>query len=122
MNEAKLFDKKRLDAIKKKLLERKKELEAELAEIYKEEQTPEQLYDVGDRVQSLSLENLRISLQDAEIDEYNRIRQALQMIEDGIYGICVDCGKPISDKRLKLYPNATRCLICQEAAEEQRAG
>ena len=40
------------------------------------------------------------------------------MIEDGTYGECVDCHNPISEKRLKSFPNATRCLVCQEAFEE----
>ncbi len=42
------------------------------------------------------------------------------MIVDGTYGICIDCCQPISEKRLKSYPNATRCLSCQEVVEERR--
>lgn len=123
MNETKkhpAYDKKTLDDIKKQLLERKKELEEELAELYQDKgMVAEQGQDVGDQVQSMSLETLKISLQDTEIAEYNRIRQALAMIEEGTYGICIDCGEPILEKRLKLFPNATRCLVCQEAFEDK---
>ena len=48
------------------------------------------------------------------------INNALEMIDNGTYGICTECGNPISEKRLMLFPNATRCLACQEALEEGR--
>lgn len=114
------YDKKTLEEIKKQLIERKKQLEEELAELYQDKgMVTEQGQDVGDLIQSMSLETLKTSLQDTEIVEYNRIRQALSMIEEGTYGICLDCGELISEKRLKLFPNATRCLVCQEAFEDR---
>ena len=111
---------KHIESIKRKLLERKSELEQQLADLYQKQEQPDTVQDPGDQAQSLSLETLKISLQDTELDEYNRIRQALKMIEQGTYGICIDCEQPISEKRLKLYPNATRCLVCQEILEERR--
>lgn len=108
-----------LEAVKKKLLERKSELEEQLMDLYKHKDSVSQVQDPGDHAQSLSQETLNISLQDTELGEYNMIRQALKMIEEGTYGVCMDCEQPISEKRLKLYPNATRCLICQEILEEQ---
>ncbi len=123
MNETKkhsIYDKKTLEEIKKKLIKRKKQLEQELAELYQDKgMISEQGQDVGDLVQSMSLETLKISLQDTEIAEYNRIIQALAMIDEDTYGICIDCGEHISEKRLKLFPNATRCLVCQEAFEDR---
>lgn len=109
-----------LETIKKKLLARKNELEEQLAELYKTKEVPSQVQDPGDHAQSLSQETLNISLQDTELMEYNMIRQALKMIEQGTYGLCIECEQPISEKRLKLYPNATRCLVCQELLEEQQ--
>lgn len=120
MNEVKkvTFDQNQLSAAKKKLLERKVELEEQLAQMYEEKGGVELGQDVGDQVQSLSIENLKISLQDAEIEEYNRIRKALQMMDEGTYGQCTDCGGAVPEKRLMLYPDATRCLVCQEKFEE----
>jgi len=37
---------------------------------------------------------------------------ALEKIEDGTYGICVDCGKPIPVARLDALPSATLCVDC----------
>lgn len=111
---------KNLQVTKQKLLERKNELEQQLAELYKTTEAPNQVQDPGDHAQFLSMETLKLSLQDTELEEYNMIRQALKMIEEGVYGICIECEQPISEKRLKSYPNVTRCLVCQELLEERR--
>jgi RNA polymerase-binding transcription factor len=111
---------KKMQEIKHKLMERKNELEQQLVELYQTKEAPAQIQDAGDHAQSLSLETLKISLQDTEMEEYNMIRQALKMIDEGVYGTCIDCGQPISEKRLKSYPNATRCLVCQEILEERK--
>lgn len=42
------------------------------------------------------------------------IDEALKRIEDGSYGNCLDCGKPISKKRLKVLPYASVCIDCQK--------
>jgi DnaK suppressor protein len=107
-----------LEAIKERLLTRKQELEGALAQIYKEQVTDTAVPDTGDQALSSSIEDLRISLHNNELDEYNMIIKALERIENGTYGICTECGNPISEKRLMLFPNATRCLACQEALEE----
>ena len=41
---------------------------------------------------------------------------ALQRIEDGTYGTCVDCGKTIPDARLEVRPEAARCVEDQAKA------
>jgi len=107
-----------LGRIKAKLLERKRQLEEQLESLYKEKVTDDQVQDVGDQALSSTMESLRNSLQETEREEYLRITRALQMIDEGAYGICVDCGQPISEKRLNSFPNASRCLVCQEAFEE----
>jgi phage/conjugal plasmid C-4 type zinc finger TraR family protein len=119
MSEVKKTD---LMEAKKKLQQRKLELEEQLSDLYKGTAfiNPGDVQDPGDQAQSLSLETTQISLQNAELHEYNMITQALTMIDEGTYGTCLDCGQPISEKRLKLYPNATRCLPCQEVFEERR--
>ena len=50
----------------------------------------------------------------------NRIDEALKKIEEGTYGVCENCGKPISLKRLKAGPYAKLCIKCKED-EEKRA-
>lgn len=107
--------------IKKHLLERKMELEQELQTLYTEKFSDDQVQDPGDQALASTMESLRNSLQDSRIEEYHRIINAMKMIDEGTYGLCIDCQNPISEKRLKLYPNATRCLSCQELFEEGRS-
>jgi len=110
---------KNIVQIKESLMKRKQELEEQLAQLH-EDQSPRDLsgHDAGDQAISSIIENLRNSLQDTELGEYKRIVRALKMIEDGTYGVCLDCSKDISEKRLKSYPNATISVVCQEALEE----
>jgi DnaK suppressor protein len=110
---------KKLELIRKELVERKQELDALLAQRTHETNDQEAAgKDPGDQASSSTLEILNKSLQDNEFDEYNRIVQALTKIDDGTYGICIDCNEPIPEKRLKYYPNAARCLVCQEMYED----
>jgi DnaK suppressor protein len=38
------------------------------------------------------------------------IEGALRRIDDGTYGTCVDCGRPIGEERLEAVPYATLCI------------
>ncbi|MBI1978308.1 MAG: TraR/DksA C4-type zinc finger protein [Candidatus Omnitrophica bacterium] len=49
----------------------------------------------------------------------NRIDEALNKIEEGTYGICENCEKPISFKRLKAVPYAKLCIKCKEEEEKK---
>ena len=42
---------------------------------------------------------------------------ALDRVEDGSYGVCARCGKPIGFARLDARPEATLCIACARAAE-----
>jgi DnaK suppressor protein len=45
---------------------------------------------------------------------------ALQRIEDGRYGTCADCGKPVPQGRLEAKPEAARCVACQGKQDRLR--
>lgn len=109
---------KDLEKIQAVLLKRKQQLQEEMIRLQSEDFADDQTsQDAADQASSAVLENLKTSLQNNELEEYNMIVKALEMIQDGTYGECVDCGQNISEKRLMSYPNATRCLACQELAE-----
>jgi DnaK suppressor protein len=108
---------KYLQEVKATLLKRKAELEEILITLSKEKFSDDQVQDLGDQALNSTMEAVRGSYQNTEHEEYNMILKALKAIDDGTYGVCIDCGLPISEKRLKYYPNASRCLACQELAE-----
>ena len=41
------------------------------------------------------------------------VQSALWRIEEGTYGLCVDCGAAIALERLEILPQTARCLPCQ---------
>ena len=45
------------------------------------------------------------------------IDAALERIDEGTYGICQTCGKPISEERLEAIPYATQCIDCRRKGE-----
>ena len=47
------------------------------------------------------------------------VRSALKRIEEGTYGLCVDCGQPIPEKRLEALPWAARCIKDEERLEQK---
>ena len=47
------------------------------------------------------------------------VEKGLEKIKEGSYGLCVDCGNSISEKRLLSFPDTTRCLGCQEIFEDK---
>ena len=48
------------------------------------------------------------------------VNEALEHIEEGSYGLCVTCKKPIPATRLKAIPHAQTCLKCQELRESKK--
>ncbi|MFK4731252.1 TraR/DksA C4-type zinc finger protein [Agromyces mediolanus] len=54
-------------------------------------------------------------LADAEL-ELAEVDRALARLADGGYGICANCGKPISVARLEARPTATLCIDCARLA------
>ena len=47
------------------------------------------------------------------------IHAALKRIEEGTYGICTNCGKPIAVERLEARPWATLCIDCKRDRERR---
>jgi RNA polymerase-binding transcription factor DksA len=47
------------------------------------------------------------------LKEITAIDRALGRIANGTYGVCIDCGEPISQKRLDAVPTALRCVSCK---------
>lgn len=54
-------------------------------------------------------------LADAEL-ELAEVDRALARLADGSYGVCTNCGKPISVARLEARPTATLCIDCARLA------
>jgi DnaK suppressor protein len=63
-----------------------------------------------------------LRLRDRESKLIVKIKEALERIENGTFGVCEECGEEISLKRLHARPMATLCIHCkheQEALEKK---
>ncbi len=49
--------------------------------------------------------------------QLKEIEDALERLKHGEYGICEECGEPIPEQRLRLFPAARLCVRCQEEAD-----
>ncbi len=75
--------------------------------------------DPTDRATQESDRTFELRIRDRERKLLGKIKEALGRIEDGSYGICVDCGAEISEARLKARPVTTQCIDCK-IEEEQK--
>ena len=73
------------------------------------------------RAQTNTERELEFALSDREVEELATIDAALNRIEAGTYGDCIDCGVQIAAARLDVSPEVTRCVPCQEKFEQQIA-
>jgi DnaK suppressor protein len=61
---------------------------------------------------------LDLALLEMRARQCQEIETALQLLESGTYGQCIDCENPILPSRLLARPFAVRCRNCQEAFEK----
>ncbi len=75
--------------------------------------------DPNDRATQESDRNFELRIRDRERRLINKIREALERIEDGTFGVCEMCGEEISEARLKARPVTTLCIDCKIEQEKK---
>ena len=113
------MDKKKLEAFKKRLEDRQRELRETVNRTAQDgrEADRESAQDIADRAaQSYNKEFL--------FHQSNNERQLLQMVDgalsrihEGSFGQCISCGEEINPKRLEAVPWTRHCIVCQEKLE-----
>jgi len=71
---------------------------------------------LGDTATAMFDRELDEGLEEGAKETLVEIDAALQRIEDGTYGICEGCGKPIGAERLSALPWARLCIDDQRRA------
>jgi DnaK suppressor protein len=64
------------------------------------------------------IEELALKLGERESQMVADIDQALLRIDEGSYGLCTRCGRPIDERRLEAMPTARYDAVCQASLEE----
>ena len=75
--------------------------------------------DPTDRASLESDRNFLLRIKDRERKLIQKVKEALDRIDNGTFGICESCGKPISEKRLMARPVTTLCIECKTEREDQ---
>ncbi len=73
--------------------------------------------DSGDQALMDLEREVGISLSEMRNRTRQLIDEALIRLEEGLYGVCADCGVEISEKRLAVVPFAKLCVECQSREE-----
>jgi DnaK suppressor protein len=75
--------------------------------------------DPTDRASLESDRNFLLRIKDRERKLIQKVKEALDRIDNGTFGICESCGRPISEKRLMARPVTTLCIECKTEREDQ---
>jgi len=75
--------------------------------------------DPTDRATQESDRNFELRIRDRERKLINKIKDALDRIDNGEFGICEECGDEISEARLKVRPVTTLCINCKMEEEQK---
>jgi DnaK suppressor protein len=115
---------KRMDTqnFKRRLLARERELIDDIAR-FENEARESRAAEVEDPIdQVTSSENKAASFQEGTLaaETLKQVRDALQRIEDGSYGRCIDCGRPIEPARLEAVPWTPYCLADQQKHDREQ--
>ncbi len=114
------MDAVKLEQFRQLLLEEMKALQSEADKtVHEMGDDASNFPDPTDRATQESDRTFELRIRDRERKLVNKIREALERIEDGTYGICEDCGGDISEARLKARPVTTQCIDCKMEAEKK---
>ena len=111
---------KKVEHFKKKLLQKKEELCQMVSKMeqYGREADEESTQDSADKAASSYTKEFLFSHSSHERFILQLVEQALGRLDDGSFGVCVACEKPIQPKRLEAVPWTRHCINCQEMQEE----
>ena len=70
--------------------------------------------DMADQASGNNEVHIQLKLKQTDAKILQAIEEALWRIEKGTYGVCRDCGEPISAARLNAIPWTRVCITCKE--------
>jgi len=126
-----IFSKRAVKRFKQLLLKQREKLVGQVEHIANDTLKQSQREASGD------LSGYTLHMADVATDHYDRefslgiatteqrliyeIDEALKRIEDGSFGVCFTCDRPIGSKRLAIVPYAKFCINCQQKEESLQA-
>jgi len=118
------MDKEKLERFRKTLLDMRKEI-TDAYERAVESSTEEfgsEVPDINDEASRTINRRIILELGDRSHEVLKQIDEAIERINTGDYGECLECGEDIPEKRLELVPYAKYCVRCKERLEKEGSG
>jgi DnaK suppressor protein len=112
-----------VDHYRKILLQKERELTDEMVR-RREDALESRTAEVEDPIDAVtSATEQETAFQEGRIayDTLTMVQDALRRIEDGTFGYCIDCGKPIEEARLNAVPWTPYCRDDQEKHDKLTA-
>lgn len=105
-----------IEHVKERLLARERELVADIARFEDDarDSRAAEVEDAIDQVTSSEMKAARFHESTLAANTLKDVRDALRRIDDGSYGKCIDCDRPIEPARLKAVPWTPYCREDQE--------
>lgn len=115
------MDEKKLEAYRKKLLEKRLDLQAELHRKLndKGQENAEKSGDSVDQADMSYQAEYNLVWREKVNRQLREVDEALVRIKEGAYGTCDLCGDDIPEGRLEVRPNARYCMRCKEDLERR---
>jgi len=109
------FSNEQTEELKVKLLEEKKKILSHLKNVKKSSSFGAAVDDVDDETDETEEFANYLGVEQLEEDAIHEIDVALEKIKDGTYGVCEQCGGPISYELLSMEPESELCRACKLA-------
>jgi len=123
VDQKKELDRKTIAKFKKILLKEREQIVGEVKQIAEssKEMGQDGIQDIGDEAANIYNKQVLLSLNENERMRLQEADEALDRIENGTYGVCEECGGPISLKRLEVRPVAKYCVPCLTKLEKGKS-
>lgn len=74
--------------------------------------------DAMDEAQVSAVRDIECAMRQRRFDRVRQLARALDRLNAGEYGVCVECGGPVSLARLRALPEVETCIGCQVGLEQ----
>jgi DnaK suppressor protein len=69
------------------------------------------------RMDAIQAQAMSVEVQRRREQQLKLIDAALHRIEEGVFGLCAECGEEINPRRLEIDPTTRLCIDCATKAE-----
>ena len=118
------FERRDIESLEAMLRKRRAELQTEVRDVSARDEAEPfrklagEVGDAGDESVASTLIDTDQAAVGRDLEEIRAIDRALERMEAGTYGRCMECGTEIPIERLKVNPTAERCFPCQDHYEK----